>query len=54
MEMRLSSVSYTHQTTGTLTKRVRERLREILGDGEEEEEPCIWLLHLLLIVEALI
>lgn len=54
MEMRLSSVSYTHQTTGILTKRVEKRLREILGDGEEEEEPCRWLLYLLLITEALI
>ena len=45
MEMRLSSVSYTHQTTGRLTKRVGERLSEILGDGEEEEEPCSCLFY---------
>lgn len=39
MEMRLSSVIYTHQTTGRLTKRAEERLRAT-QDEEEEEEAC--------------
>ncbi len=54
IEMRLSSVSYTHQTTGRLTKRVGERLSEILGDGEEEEERCSCLLYQPPIIDALI
>ena len=54
MKMRLSSVSHDHQTTGRLTKRVGERLSVILGDGEEEEEPCSCLLNGAPIMDVLI
>jgi len=54
MEVRLSSVSYTHQTTGRLAKRVGEGLRDIQGEGEKEEETWSCFLSWAPIIDAFI